>query len=202
MCESNHCVCTWRRTEVRKSSLSIASKKHFTHINRPSHLTTKAAPSFRSTQTAAARQPSCSGSSACPLAPCNGGREKALTVELPLRISRSDLSAATVLFMYVLSMSSISSSSRTSPPPLANEEPAASTGLSSPSLSSLPSSLGGAGGWLLGSSCSSIASHSFTSLYRRSVVKKGSCITFWMKGSRISAPVLLSYFLRILTSPG
>jgi hypothetical protein len=121
-----------------------------------------------------------------------------LTVELLLRISFSDLSAATVLFMYMLSMYSISSNSGI-PPPF-NKEEVGFAGFSSSLLSPFPSSLD-IDGSLVGRSCSSMASHCFTSLYRRSVVKKGCCRTFWMKGSRIRAPVLLSYFLRILTSP-
>ena len=132
----------------------------------------------------------------------SGGRENAFTVELPLLISLSALSAATVLFMYMLSMSSISSSSMSPVPfPLASEA-LGFAGLSSLSLSSFPSSSLGTDGWFPGRSWSSISSHSLTSLYRTSVAQNGSCITFWMKGRRISAPVLLSYFLRILTSPG
>lgn len=32
-------------------------------------------------------------------------------------------------------------------------------------------------------------------------MKKGCCKTFWIKGKRIRAPVLLSYFFSIFTSP-
>lgn len=101
--------------------------------------------------------------SSCPLLPCRGGREKTLTVELPLRISLSALSAAvTVLFMSVLLSSSASASPGTAPP-LAEEEELGFEPFSSPSLSSFPSSLATECSFV-GMSWSSISSHSFTSL--------------------------------------
>jgi hypothetical protein len=57
------------------------------------------------------------------------------------------------------------------------------------------------GGSLNGKRRSSIASHSLTSLYSKSVVKKGCRKTLWMKGKRMRAPVLLSYFFSIFTNP-
>lgn len=130
---------------------------------------------------------------------CRGGRERALTVELLLLISFNTRKADTVLFMYRLSICLISISSWFS-----LREPSLSMEVEVDGLE--PSSLSLSVGVLceesiFGKRQSSIASQSLTSLKRRSVVKKGCCRTFWMKGNRIGAPVLLSYFFSIFTSP-
>lgn len=126
---------------------------------------------------------------------CKGGNEKKLTVELPLLISFRARNAAIVLFMYKLSMYSISSSSGTV---RASDELGFDCLCSPFSLSQSSVDVSGS---FLGKRWSSKVSHSFTSLFSRSVVKKGCCSTFWMNGCRISAPVLLSYFFSIFTSP-
>ena len=135
---------------------------------------------------------------------CSGGNEKTLTVELPLRISFKTRSADIVLFIYKLFTYSISASSlgiMSSPSFLLEAEVEGSwSHPSSPSAAS--DEVGGSGGSsLIGKRPSSIDSHSFTSLKSKSVVKKGCCKTFWMKGKRMRAPVLLSYFFSIFTNP-
>ena len=131
---------------------------------------------------------------------CNGGNENSLTVELPLRISFRTRKADSVPFMYTLSICSISASSLGIPGSPSLFEVAVADALgaqpSSPTAASAK-----AGCSFAGKRRSSIASHSLTSLKSRSVVKKGCCSTFCIKGRRISAPVLLSYFLRILARP-
>lgn len=107
-------------------------------------------------------------SSSNPPLACNGGNENTLTVELPLRISFNTLNADTVLFIYKLSMYSISDRSfgtrrRSVPEVVASPSPSSSSRFRL---------------LLDGKRRSSIASHSFTNVLSRSVVKNGSCRTF------------------------
>ena len=111
-----------------------------------------------------------------------------LTVELPLRISRRTRNAATVLFMYTPSMSLISSISGIPASSVAEGTEASSSPAVSPAVGRRRRP-------------SSILSHSLMSWSSTSVVKNGCCRTLRMNGRRISAPVLLSYFFRIFTSP-
>lgn len=135
--------------------------------------------------------------------PWRGGNENTLTVELPLLISFNTRRADKVLFMYKLSMYSISASSLGPRSRILFSEVAGAAPLFvvlvDGSCSSATTVADGIS--LTGNRWSSILSHSFTSLYSKSVVKNGCCKTFWMKGKRSRAPVLLSYFFNIFTNP-
>lgn len=133
--------------------------------------------------------------------PWRGGNENTLTVELPLLISFNTRRADKVLFMYKLSMYSISASSLGPRSRILFSEvaPLFVVVLVDGSCSSATTVADGIS--LTGNRWSSILSHAFTSLYSKSVVKNGCCKTFWMKGKRSRAPVLLSYFFNIFTNP-
>lgn len=133
-----------------------------------------------------------------PVPMCNGGKEKILTVELPFLMSFKTLKAEMALFMCKLCMYLISASSFVS---VSRGSILVTLVVVEGSLSSSGCFWFSVGGWLTGKSWSSIASHSFTSLYSKTVLQKGCWRTFWIKGKRIRAPVLLSYFLSIFPSP-